>query len=57
MYNIQSIPIVCPANNVIEKYKLIAEGTNEMQQLKTTENTKLLLMKDLLLPKLATIEN
>jgi len=57
MYNIQSIPIVCPANNVIKKYKLIAEGTNEMQQLKTTENTKLLLMKDLLLSKLATIEN
>ncbi len=57
MYNIQSIPIVCPSNNVIEKYKLIAKGTNEMQQLTTTENTKLHLMKDLLLSKLATIEN
>jgi hypothetical protein len=57
LYNIQSIQVVVPAPEVLEKYQTISNGINEIQQVKTTENSKLTMIRDLLLSKLATVEN
>jgi hypothetical protein len=57
LYNIQSIQIVISAPEVLEKYQMISSGINKIQQVKTTENSKLTAIRDLLLSKLATVEN
>jgi len=55
LYNIQSIQVVVPKPEILEKYLSISSGINEIQQVKTTENSKLELIRDLLLSKLATV--
>lgn len=57
LYNIQSIKVVVPAPEILEKYLSISNGINEIQQVKTTENSKLTLIRDLLLSKLATVRD
>jgi type I restriction enzyme, S subunit len=57
LYNSQSIQVVVPTPEALEKYQTISNGINEIQQVKTTENSKLTLIRDLLLSKLATVEN
>ena len=55
LYNIQSIQVVVPKPEILEKYLSISSGINQIQQVKTTENSKLELIRDLLLSKLATV--
>lgn len=55
LYNIQSIQVVVPKPEILEKYLSISSGINEIQQVKTTENSKLVMIRDLLLSKLATV--
>lgn len=55
LYNIQSIQVVVPKPEILEKYLSISSGINEIQQGKMTENSKLVMIRDLLLSKLATV--
>lgn len=57
MYNVQSLPIVLPKIDLIEKFEKSLKPVNDLQNTLTKENHKLTELKDLLLSKLATVEN
>jgi type I restriction enzyme S subunit len=57
MYNVQSLPVMLPKKEVLQKFKKSLNPINDLQSTLTKENHKLTELKDLLLSKLATIEN
>ncbi len=57
MYNVQSLPIVLPHSNLLQKFNMTLDPINNLQNTLTKENHRLSELKDLLLSKLATIEN
>ena len=57
MYNVQSLPIVLPKKELLQKFEKSLSPINDLQNTLTKENHKLSELKDLLLSKLATIEN
>ncbi len=57
MYNIQAIPIIYPSEKLLLKFEKIITGINSSMRNCTSQNAKLSTLKDLLLSKLATIEN
>jgi type I restriction enzyme S subunit len=57
MYNVQSLPIVLPKTDLLQKFEKSLNPINQLQNTLTIENHKLSELKDLLLSKLATIEN
>lgn len=57
MYNVQSLPVVLPKKEVLQKFEKSLNPINDLQNTLTKENHKLTELKDLLLSKLATIEN
>lgn len=57
MYNVQSLPIVLPRKELLQKFEKSLSPINDLQNILTRENYKLSDLKDLLLSKLATVEN
>ncbi len=57
MYNVQSLPIVLPKTDLLQKFEKSLNPINQLQNTLTIENHKLSELKYLLLSKLATIEN
>ncbi|MFN7791093.1 MAG: restriction endonuclease subunit S, partial [Cyclobacteriaceae bacterium] len=57
MYNVQSLPVVLPKKEVLQKFEKSLNPINDLQNTLTKEIHKLTELKDLLLSKLATIEN
>jgi type I restriction enzyme S subunit len=57
MYNVQSLPIIFPKNDLLQKFEKSLNPINQLQNSLTRENQKLTELKALLLAKLATIEN
>ena len=57
MYNVQSLPIVLPRTDLLQKFEKSLNPINQLQNTLTIENHKLSELKDLLLSKLAKIEN
>lgn len=57
MYNIQAIPIIYPMEKLLSKFEKIISGINSSLKNCTSQNAKLSSLKDLLLSKLATLEN
>lgn len=55
MYNVQSLPVVLPKNEVLEKFQNSLNPINSLQNTITKENHKLIEIKDLLLSKLASL--
>ncbi|MCB9256660.1 MAG: restriction endonuclease subunit S, partial [Chitinophagales bacterium] len=56
MYNVQSLPIVLPKIEVLLKFEKALNPINELQNTLTKENHKLTELKELLLSKLARVE-
>jgi type I restriction enzyme S subunit len=54
MYNVQSLPIILPTKNLIQKFENTLKSINDLQNTITKENQNLSELKDLLLSKLAT---
>lgn len=57
MYNVQSLPIVLPKKELLHKFEKSLNPINDLQNTLTRENHKLSELKELLLSKLATVEN
>jgi type I restriction enzyme S subunit len=57
MYNVQSLPIVLPRKELLQNFEKSLSPINDLQNILTRENYKLSDLKDLLLSKLATVEN
>jgi type I restriction enzyme S subunit len=57
MYNVQSLPIVLPKKELLLKFEKTVNPINDLQNTLTIENQKLTELKELLLSKLATVEN
>lgn len=57
LYNIKSIPIIMPNQDVMKRFEKIVEQINSSLKNYTMENSKLSYLKELLLSKLATMEN
>jgi type I restriction enzyme S subunit len=56
MYNVQSLPIVLPKKDLLQKFEKTLNPINDLQNTLTKENHKLAELKELLLSKLATVE-
>ena len=56
MYNVQSLPIVLPKKDLLQKFEKSLNPINDLQNTLTKENHKLKELKALLLSKLATVE-
>lgn len=57
MYNVQSLPIVLPQKDILQNFEDSLKPINELQNTLTKESHKLTELKELLLSKLATVEN
>ena len=57
LYNIQSIPIIYPKKELLNAFEIIMMSVNASLRNYTMQNNRLSFLKDLLLSKLATIEN
>ena len=57
LYNIQSIPVICPNIELLKTFEKIMKSVNASLENSTMQNDRLSFLKDLLLSKLATIEN
>lgn len=57
MYNVQSLPIVLPKKDLLQKFEKSLTSINDLQNTLTRENHKLTEMKELLLSRLATVED
>lgn len=57
LYNIQSIPIILSNQEIMVRFEKVLQKFNSSLKNYTIQNSKLLHLKDLLLSKLATIEN
>jgi type I restriction enzyme S subunit len=57
MYNVQSLPVVFPKKEVLQKFEKSLNPINDLQNTLTKETHKLTELKNLLLSKLATIKN
>jgi type I restriction enzyme S subunit len=55
MYNVQSLPVVLPKKESLEKFQNSLNPINSLQNTLTKENHKLIEIKDLLLSKLASL--
>lgn len=55
MYNVQSLPVVLPKKEVLQKFKQSLNPINDLQNTLTKENHKLTELKVLLLSRLATV--
>jgi type I restriction enzyme S subunit len=56
MYNVQSLPIVLPKIDLLQKFEKYLTPINDLQNTLTRENYKLSELKELLLAKMATVE-
>ncbi|MBS7786617.1 restriction endonuclease subunit S [Flavobacterium sp. CYK-55] len=56
MYNVQSLPIVLPNEDLLEKFEKSLNPINKSQAVLTKENQKLEELKELLLGKMAKVE-
>lgn len=56
MYNIQSIPVICPSENLLLKFERLMSGLNSSLEIKTIQSAKLSLIVDLLFAKLSKQE-
>lgn len=57
MYNVQSLPIILPDKDILKKFEYTLKPINDLQNALSKESHKLIELKELLLSKLATIEN
>jgi type I restriction enzyme S subunit len=57
MYNVQTLPILLPNKDLLQKFEKSLEPVNDLQNTLSKENHKLSELQNLLLSKLATIEN
>jgi type I restriction enzyme S subunit len=57
LYNIQSIPVLIPTNEIFEKFNSIVELIDSKLIIKVLENEKLEELKELLLAKMTRVEN
>lgn len=56
LYNIQSIPIICPPDYLLSKFKKLILSLNLSMKIKTSQVIELLALVDLLLAKLSKLE-
>ncbi|MDO8896615.1 MAG: restriction endonuclease subunit S [Bacteroidales bacterium] len=57
IYNVQSLPVVLPKKEMLQKFEMYLKPLNILQNTLTKENHMLAELKELLLSKLATVEN